>query len=144
MKNLSSISHSKTQEIKLELGEKDWYDFWHIHLDMNGDGNSSEEKHREFIIENLTLFQNFREQANNFKKSWQCWIVIDPTDSSQDAIYFHTENPNHDNFPCTFEFVKWGIDMPDLLTGLINLTVYEIGQSDYNGFRTYWIKSKND
>jgi hypothetical protein len=142
MNSLPSTTLHKGQHFQLDVGEQDWYDLWHLHLDMEGEGNASEEKHREFITAHLELFRRLQTQAANFSKPWQSWIVIDPSDSSQDAVYFHTPNPNHDNFPYTFETVLWNIATPDLLAGLTDEKDLAVGQSDYNGFRIYWIKNR--
>lgn len=138
-----STAQDKVQHFQLDVNEQDWYDLWHLHLDMQGEGNVSEEKHREFIAAHLELFRRLQAQVGSFSKPWQSWIAIDPNDSAQDAVYFHTPNPNHDNFPYMFETVTWNIVPPDLLAGLIDTKDHVVGQSDYNGFRMYWIKKQN-
>ncbi len=143
MNSLSSNAHYKAQHFQLDVGEQDWYDLWHLHLDMEGEGNTSEEIHREFIAAHLELFQRLQVQAMKFSNPWQSWIAIDPSDAAQDAVYFHTPNPNHDNFPYLFEAVIWDIAVPDLLAGLIDENDHAVGQSDYNGCRMYWIKNRD-
>jgi hypothetical protein len=126
--------------VKLDLGKDDWYDMWHVHLDIFGKDPS---KHREYIVEGLKVYQQIREQAANFGKPWQSWMLIDPEESLDDAIYFHTPNPNEDNFPLTFEEVEWRQELPPLLEGLIDVTQFDFGISLYEGYKMYWVKHKS-
>jgi len=119
-----------------------WYDFWHIHLDWWGQGNRNIEEHRKYIILYLQLMNRFVEQAKAFDKPWQTWLLVDLDDSSQDALYFHTPNPNQDNFPFGFDGVNWGIQMPALLKNIVYSENYFVGEAYYQDIHSYYIKLK--
>jgi hypothetical protein len=133
------VAKRKVESFKLDT---EWYDFWHIHLDNWGQGNKSIEEHKKFIKLYLELLCQIPEQANTLKTLWQTWVEIDPIDSSQDSLYFHTPNPNKDNFPYDFSTVKWGIGLPKLLEGINENGKYTIGESYYNDYLFYYIKLK--
>ena len=63
-------------------------------------------------------------------------------DSSHDAIYLHTPNPNRDNFPYEFIGVEWNVECPELLKGLAETPEFELGRCTFNGNVTYWVRKR--
>lgn len=51
-------------------------------------------------------------------KNHLTWLIIHK-DGSQDAIYFHTPNPNGNNFPIKFKNIQWGMIAPALFYDLL-------------------------
>ena len=138
-KNQLNEAKQKVETFQLEAG---WYDLWHIHLDMSGQGKKSITKHKKFILLFLELLNKIEKQAKTLNSPWQSFIVIEPNDSSQDAVYFHTPNPNSNNFPYEFEGVNWEIETPFILEGIINNDKYIIGEYHFENNVSYFVKSK--
>ncbi len=68
---------------------------------------------------------------------FQTWLEIDAVDGSQDALYFHTPNPNHlrrdppvETFPCNFEGVKWDVNPPNLFAQFVDHSRMLVGVGD--------------
>jgi len=81
-------------------GEKNsWFDFWHIHIDWDGDGNKNWNLRETFLNKLLAEFENVKSELKNYPNEYQTWILIDENDSGEDGIYIHTKNPNAENFP---------------------------------------------
>lgn len=66
-------------------------------------------------------------------------LLIDPYDSSQDAVYLHTRNPNEDNFPYQFEGVTWGANVPERLRDFITDPSWEFGRGEDPSYTTYFV-----
>jgi hypothetical protein len=132
----------EVREFQLELGEHDWYDLWHLHLDFDGNGNISRDEHRKYISLALELLNRIEGQAKVISRPWQSWIIINPSDSSEDAVYFHTPNPNKDNFPYDFSEIGWEIDIPSLLDGLITVEKHLVGEYVFDGMQYYWVQGR--
>lgn len=125
---------------RLDLGgEDDWYDFWHYHFDWFGLGRSSGRAHNEHTKAAFTAFSNALEQLKEYKGPYQVWLSFSESDSSQDALYFHTPNPNQDNFPYQFEEYKWGAIAPEWLSRFMKKE-YEIGITYFNGENWYCVR----
>src|SRR3546814_19062269 len=61
---------------------------------------------------------------------YQSWIYIQDDDSSQDAVYFHTKNPNADNFPVDFSFVDFDIECPRWLADFVPADRYKFRSAE--------------
>jgi hypothetical protein len=144
IKNHMIVSRGKGRSakvtVKLDLDDEDWYDLWHVHLDIFG--NAEDISHRDLIVQGITLYRQIREQATNFKKPWQSWIVIELNSLNDSAVYFHTPNPNKDNLPYSFEDVQWAAETPSILDGLIDHEEFVFGRSENHGETLLWIKQK--
>jgi hypothetical protein len=141
MKNKDQLIEAKQKVDTFQL-EAGWYDLWHIHLDNWGQGNKSIAEHRKFIVLFLDLLCRVTDQAKTIHELFQTWLIIDPTDSYKDSLYFHTPNPNGNNFPYDFSTINWEIEYPDLLFGIIESKKYMVGESHFDGFLIYFIKLK--
>ena len=86
----------------LDFVEESWFDMWHTHVDWDGEGNKNWEKRKEYIDRLVSLYNDLKNRLTNYPKQFQLWIWILESDSSQDAVYVHTPNPN-DNFPITLK-----------------------------------------
>ena len=124
---------------KLDLAPDDWYDFWHCHFDWFGQGNKRGRARIAHLKATFTAFENLLEQLKEYHKPYQVWLSFAAHDSSQDALYFHTPNPNQDNFPYLFKNYEWGIKAPALLSSFIK-NEYEIGVTHYAGDKWYSVR----
>ena len=88
------------------------------------------------------MFEQVRDRVKGWKKSIQTWVIVDALDSSQDALYLHSENPNKDNFPYGFEGVAWGGSPPAWLREFISAEQHEFGICNYAGTLMYWVREK--
>ncbi len=88
----------------------------------------------------FNYYQNIQFQINKAKFTSQVFILISNSDSSQDAVYIHTENPNGTEFPEKFSGVQWGIKVPALLKGLNIPKQLQLGVQENNGELWYYLK----
>ena len=123
--------------------EDGWCDLWHTHFDWNGDGNCGIAERQGFIQQLLTFFRDVEAHTANWTKPKQQWIVIHENDSSQDAVYLHTPNPNRNNFPYAFDGVEWNAEVPQWLHDLIDTETHELGRCTFNGAKTFWVRRRN-
>lgn len=118
------------ESTNLSFTENDWYDLWHTHYDWNGYGNKNRKYRNEHLKTGIKVFKKILNQAKMFTKPYQCWMAINKNDSSQDTIYFHTKNPNHDNFPYDLTKIVWSNKIPSLLNNLLKEEEYKYGYWD--------------
>ena len=83
-----------TKKLDFSGEENSWFDFWHTHIDWNGDGNKNWILREKFLEKLLTEFENVKSELKKFPNEYQTWILIDENDSGEDGIYIHTKNPN--------------------------------------------------
>ena len=103
-----------------------WYDFMHWHIDRSGLGNLSWRDRKSHLAVLFASYRSLLMQIKDWNEPHQCWLVIDAIDSSADAVYLHTPNPNGTPFPCRFEWVRWEVEIPALLTEFV---AHSIGSS---------------
>ncbi len=133
----------KAEEFHTSLnGPDDWYDLWHTHFDWYGRGNKKAKARAEHIKALFTAFEKLLNQTKTYQKPYQAFLSFCDTDSSQDAIYFHTPNPNKNNFPYTFEGVEWGVTVPSFLSPFMKDN-YEIGQQIFQDKKWYTVRTKS-
>jgi hypothetical protein len=133
---------SDAESFVLDVGEDEWYDLWHTHVDWDGIGNESLEARRLHLKALFTVFERIQTQVRNYPHPYQTWVVVDEADSSQDAVYFHTKNPNTDNFPIDFSFVDWNVVCPQMLVEFVDSNRYEVGWSEYEGVVSYYVRRR--
>jgi hypothetical protein len=98
---------------------------------------------RQHSLQQLfTLFDQLCHRVKHWSKPRQTWIVVDDVDSSQDAVYLHTENPNQNSFPFGFEGVAWGGQPPVWLREFVFDAQHDFGVCLFDGDLTYWIREK--
>jgi hypothetical protein len=114
-----------------------WYDLMHWHADWWGLGNLRWSERREHLVAVFTMFRRVINETSKWDSLHQVWLLIDPYDSSQDAVYLHTPNPNAENFPYQFEGVAWDVDIPDRLHEFITEPSWQFGRAESRG--TYFI-----
>jgi hypothetical protein len=105
-----------------------WFDNWHTHPDWAGDGNRGARDRRRHLAAGFTLFRRLLEQAGQARGPVQVFMLIDALDSSQDAVYVHTPNPNGDNFPMRYENAEWDVRVPVILRELLADADWELGR----------------
>ena len=103
----------KAQTSSLSLGNDDWFDCWHYHADWPGYGNLGWQHRRSHIEALCLVFRNIAQKVKSYSKPYQLWITLDLLDAGQDAVFFHTPNPqsdlpSHSRFPLQLSEVEWG------------------------------------
>jgi hypothetical protein len=132
----------KSEAFKLDLGgPNDWYDFWHYHFDWRGQGNKTGRERNEHLKATFTAFEKVLEQLKNYRKPYQVWLSFAAHNSYQNALYFHTPNPNQDNFPYKFDDYVWSDDIPALLARYMK-DEYDYGVTDFAGDTWYVVRMK--
>ncbi len=119
----------------------DWYDFWHTHVDWDGRGNSTPEDRHKHLAALFTVWERVRKQAQMLERPSQTWLRIEPEDSSQDAAYLHTPNPQRDVYPHEFEDVEWGIVPPSILVPFVD-DRFEVGRCEYEGVVSFRVRER--
>lgn len=95
------IKKLNSTELNLDFsgGPKSWFDLWHTHVDLTGEGNQDWPSRRKYLETLLKTFDFLKQQLQLYPHEFQLWIMIDENDSGQDCVYIHTKNPNANNFP---------------------------------------------
>ena len=103
--------YRKAQAFVPDLTPDHWYDFWHYHADWPGRGNLCWKHRRAHIAAHCQVFKTFVRLTADYSLPYQLWIELPIGDARQDAVYFHTPNPNGDgnHFPTTLVHVEWGL-----------------------------------
>lgn len=104
-----------------------WFDLWHTHFDLRGYGNNSFFKRRPHLDKLFRHFELLELKAKHLKTEYQIWATILDFDSYSDALFLHTPNPNHNNFPFKIEnlTIEPTLTNKDLSDYLNNLKGYE-------------------
>lgn len=102
-----------------------WFDFWHDHPDWDGYGNISWKHRFQHLQALIRRFNYLKDNLRDRKEDFQIFCLIDIKDSSQDSVFIHTKNPNHDNFPVKFERHIGNIDIPIQLRDFAESSGYE-------------------
>ena len=119
-----------------------WFEYWHTHPDWRGEGNRGARDRRRHLAAGFTLFRRLLEQAAQARGPVQVFMLVDALDSSQDAVYVHTPNPNRDNFPMRYENVAWDVPVPVILREFLADADWELGRFDgYPG--AYVVRSRS-
>lgn len=113
-------------EFRVDTG--DWFDYFHTHPDWQGDGNRGARDRRRHLAAGFTIFRNLLRQARDCGRPMQVFMSIDAMDSSQDAVYVHTPNPNRDNYPPRFENVSWNVPAPVVLREFLTEPDWQLGR----------------
>jgi hypothetical protein len=126
--------------VPVDTGPNSWFDWWHTHPDAFGRGNTGPRARRKALERLRGVYSELSRSLAQFKKQYQTWVLINPADSSADAVYIHTENPNASNFPNSFEGVDWSAPAPTWLQKVFPPSQYRIGLSVENSDNWYWVK----
>lgn len=134
----------EAENFLLELdGPNDWYDFWHQHFDWQGRGNKSGKERNEHLKAMFTAFEKALTQLKSYQKPYQIWLSISAKRPTNDGLYFHTPNPNQDNFPYLFDDFNWTSDVPPLIAPFMK-EEYELGAANYDGDIWYSIRVREN
>jgi len=128
---------------RLELGGPNhWYDFWHQHFDWEGRSNQIGRERVKHIKAIFTAFEKVLEQLKDYKDPCQAWLSFSARRPTQDALYFHTPNPNQDNFPYQFNGFEWNTEVPALLVPFMKEN-FEVGIAKFNGEVWYAVRVRD-
>lgn len=118
-----------------------WFDMWHTHPDWRGDGNRGAHHRRLHLAAGFTIFERYLAQGAELGVPMQVFMTIDALNSSQDAVWVHTPNPNRDNFPYRFQGVHWDVTPPVILREFLRGRDWQLGRSEGSpGF--YWVRQR--
>jgi hypothetical protein len=82
------------------------------------------------------LFEAFRRilaEAAAYEGPAQVFVSVNTNDSSGNALYVHTPNPNAENFPYQFTSYRWdGFRVPEWLQQHVDHG-WEVGQAVFEG-----------
>lgn len=113
---------------RIPSGGSGWFDMWHTHPDWRGDGNRGARHRRLHLRAGFTIFERYLAEAAELGVPMQVFMTIDALDSSQDAVWVHTPNPNRDNFPYAFGGVDWNVKPPVILREFLLGRPWQLGR----------------
>jgi len=128
-----------SQKSQIDLSDEASYDFWHHHVDWKGRGNLSAKDRVAHLKALFTIFENVLEQVKTYKKPYQTWLSINSKDAYQDALFFHTPNPNQNNFPYAFPGFETTDNIPPIIRDFIS-DKYEVARLEENGQKWYVVR----
>lgn len=80
-----------------------WFDNWHLHFDWKGYGDRSFKRRKPHLDKLFRHFDLLVDKTRRLKKPFQLYAILLDYDSSSDALFLHTPNPNNSQFPFTIE-----------------------------------------
>lgn len=91
----------------------------------------------------LKILEKIEVETKDSKRDFQAWIYLDKNDGTNDAIYFHTDNPKGD-FPYWLDNIKWNVEVPAMLRELLDLSKFNVGEikDEKDNVRSYIIQKK--
>jgi len=119
-----------------------WFDLWHRHLDWEGDGDLTRQ-HRNLALWALfKTLHRFEQETRSVRERCQVFACIHEQEPGSDAIYVHTPNPNGTPFPYEPQVDTWLARAPSWLAGRISLERYDLGMSEHEGKKSYFVQRK--
>ena len=76
-----------------------WFDKWHMHFDWRGYGNDSFKRRKPHLDKLFRHFDILIDKTKKLKIDFQLYSILLDFDSSSDALFLHTSNPNNSQFP---------------------------------------------
>lgn len=83
-----------------------WFDYWHVHFDNHGYGNKSFKRRKPHLDMMFRHYEIAALEMNKLNKEFQLWIFINDFTSYNDGIFFHTPNPNEQNYPHKYSEIR--------------------------------------
>ena len=80
-----------------------WFDNSHWHFDWKGYGNNSFKRRKPHLDKLFRHFDLLVDKTKELKFDFQLYAVLLDFDSSSDALFLHTPNPNNSQFPFKIE-----------------------------------------
>ncbi|MFM2291915.1 MAG: hypothetical protein RIS29_1728 [Bacteroidota bacterium] len=80
-----------------------WFDNWHIHFDWYGYGNNSFKRRKPHLDKLFRHFDLLSVETKQLRADFQLYTIILDFDSSSDALFLHTANPNNSQFAFKIE-----------------------------------------
>ncbi len=99
-----NLKNPKPPSILDYENEQSWFDFYHIHIDSDGLGNSNWQARKAHLDALFLLASKIQTQLKELRKPYQFWLEIYEHDSREDALYIHTENHTNSSFPNFLDF----------------------------------------
>jgi hypothetical protein len=91
--------YRRLKKTECNINVNSWLDLWHQHVDWRGYGNINWHHRKKHLDALIALYLLLMQKLERRKDPYQLFGLITMTDSTQDAIYLHTENPNSSAFP---------------------------------------------
>ena len=144
-RNLSNLTF--IDNLNFSNNDDSWFDFYHIHIDNTGLGNSSWKSRVQHLNALFEVATKIETKLKYYNKDYQYWIQISEIDSYEDSIYIHTKNPNKSKFPEKINFDSNVKIKNEKLDDFIASKGYKIGRKiliNYKGekFINYFLHKK--
>ena len=124
-----------------DLDTEGWFDWWHYHIDWEGKGDKRAENREASLSLGYEVLQMAEEFKSNVSGPIQCWWFIHEQ-SQDDAVYMHSPNENGSPFPFDFKGVTWGEHDNEVLSSLVDISLFKTGKM-VNEYGTTYVVSSN-
>lgn len=131
----------RVRRFKIDLPDKKWCNYWHIHVDSDSRGTRSRSEHRKHIRPLMLAFARAKIELKGEAQASQVFACIYPSDPGSDALYIHTPNP-YGTFPASFDDCRFTDTCPPLLMGVVDMMQYRIGISGYGSRVSYKVLAR--
>lgn len=133
----------QVRNFDIDLSEDSWHRLWHTHLDWSGITSVSYKHRKIHVMYYLKILDKIEFETKEVERDFQTWIYLDRYDGSNDAVYFHTDNPEGD-FPLVFDKIEWNTEIPSMLLDLLDLSGFNVGRirNERDIVRAYIIQKK--
>ena len=131
----------RARNFSVNLENKKWCDLWHVHFDTEGFGALGWVHRRRHLSALLVALSRARLELMSAKQPYQLFAVINLSDSGDDAIYVHTNNPNGTKYPIV-HLGRPTHSLPPLLAGRVDLNIYRVVVRHENTSSTYVIEPR--
>jgi hypothetical protein len=126
------LKQAESFAFRREFNSDVWSDYGHEHLDWDGLGNFSPEVRLITLEAHAKVFRAYSQHCLNLGKPFQLFLSLPIEDGGQDAVYFHTPNPQS-SFPAEFSDVEWGVpELEKQFSRFLPEFQFVAGRRDFN------------
>ncbi|WP_139215459.1 hypothetical protein [Lysobacter sp. cf310] len=123
------------------LDMNSWFDFWHVHVDWYGRGNTGPENVPEIAAATVRLLQYLETFAKDRSEPIQLWATL-CSNTMDNAVHAHSRNPNGTAYPHGFHAVDWDPTVPDWVAAAVPVGTHQIGSVGDAGEVVYFVRRR--
>lgn len=97
--SIRAYAQERIQKLDLSGGPKSWSDLWHIRLPLEAVEDPYRATTREDVLALMQVHEELARAVAALPQAYQLFILIDEHSYRDNAVYFHTANPNGTPFP---------------------------------------------
>jgi len=132
----------KSRNFSIQMERRQWCDLYHEHFDWDGKGDENRFHRARHLNALFRALRRARVELAGCNQPYQLFAYVDLKNSTNDALYVHTPNPNGSPFPSPIERISVVAQAPPLIMAKINAKYYEIRRSKKRGESIFYIIPK--